>query len=308
MPGVSRLDVQRSDPRGAAGWTQGARECRRITRHHARTFYFASHCLPREIRAHAYAVYGFCRWADNGVDDARDLDDARAQVDRAREALDRAYSQRSIPTALAAFRKTVRECAIPRGLFDDLLDGMTMDLTIRRYPDFPALEVYCYRVAGVVGLMMTHVFGFRHPRCLPRAVALGNAMQLTNILRDVGEDLARGRVYLPQDELARFGISEDFLAQGRVDEPFRELLRFQIARARRLYQESELGIADLVGPASRLTVRVMGRLYAGILGAIEQLDYDILQHRAYVPGHAKLRTLAACQAETWAETARGVWD
>ena len=145
--------------------SRGVRVCRRITRQYARTFAFASHALPRETRADAFAVYGFCRWADNGVDDARDEIEAAA-LEHAREVLDLAYS-RAVPAGLLAFRRTVRERSIPKDLFRDLLDGMAMDLTITRYGDFAALDGYCYKVAGVVGLMMTHVFGHRDARCLP---------------------------------------------------------------------------------------------------------------------------------------------
>lgn len=286
---------------------RGARVCRRITRRHARTFYLASHVLPRAVRADAYAVYGFCRWADDGVDCARDLDEATAHLDSARHALDRAYSGGDASPGLLTFRKAVRSRSIPRELFDALLDGMEMDLTIARYPDYAALEVYCDRVAGVVGLMMAHLFGFRHPRCLPHARSLGLAMQLTNILRDIAEDFARGRVYLPQDELARFEVTEATLAEGWVGEGFRALVRFQIDRARSFYRRAEAGISDLLGPSSRLTVRVMGRLYGAILGEIERLDYDVFRARARVPLRRKLTLFAACQSETWAEGLRRFW-
>lgn len=290
-----------------AGWARGARVCRRITRHHARTFYFASHCLPRRVRAHAYAVYGFCRWADDGVDCATDLADAQRRLDQARAVLDQAYGHGPGEPGLLAFRRTVRERSIPKRLFDDLLDGMAMDLTIDRYPDYPALDQYCYRVAGVVGLMMTHVFGYRHDRCLPHALALGRAMQLTNILRDVGEDLQRGRIYLPQDELARFAISEAQLQAGVVDDRFRALMRFQIDRARAEYADALAGVPDILGASARLTVRVMARLYGDILGAIERNDYDVFRHRAHVKASGKLRGLAACQAATSAEAVRRFW-
>ncbi len=287
--------------------SRGARVCRRITRHYAKTFYFASACLPRETRAHAYAVYGFCRWADNGVDDAKDRAEAAEKLDLARNALDLAYSSRPAPTGLLAFRRTARLRSIPRHLFDDLLDGMEMDLDVTRYPDFAALDRYCYRVAGVVGLMMTHVFGYRSERCWPDALALGTAMQLTNILRDVAEDFRMGRVYLPQDEMARFGVTEGQIAEGRVDKNFRALMRFQIGRARRYYAESEAGIPWLVGDSSRLTVRVMGRLYGGILGAIERQGLDVFKARARVSTPRKLATLAACQAETWRDSWGRFW-
>lgn len=276
----------------------GERACRRITRRHARTFYFASACLPRATRSHAYAVYGFCRWADDGVDAAKDAAEAVARLGLARRALERTYDDGDIPPGLAALRRTARERGLPKALFDDLLDGMEMDLTVRRYPDFPSLDRYCYRVAGVVGLMMAHILGFRHERCLPRASALGTAMQLTNILRDIAEDRALGRVYLPQDELARFGVTEGQIADGRADARFRDLVRWQVARARGYYAEAEAGIVDLVGESSRLTARVMGRTYAGILDAIERLDYDVFRARAHVPTRRKLATLAACLVES----------
>ncbi len=294
-------------PRSSEPTARAGRICRRITRHHAKTFYFASHGLPRATRAHAYAVYGYCRWADNAVDEAADSADAAARLDGARRALDIAYGEGPAPGGLGAFRATVRDRKIPRHLFDSLLDGMNMDLSITRYDDFAALDQYCYRVAGVVGLMMTHVFGYRDEQCFPQAVALGRAMQLTNILRDVREDLDRGRIYLPIDELARFGLVEDDLRAGRVDDRFRAFMRFQIDRARENYREAERGVPWLVGGSSRLTVRLMGRLYAGILGAIERLDYDVLRSRAFVPTATKLRTLAACQAETIGDEFRRHW-
>ena len=282
----------------------GARVCRAITREHARTFYFASHGLPRRVRRHAYNVYGFCRWADDGVDHAPDRAEAARRIERARRALRAAYDDGPAPDGLLALRRTIRERLIPIEPFEALLDGMAMDLDIHRYDNFHALEIYCYRVAGVVGLLMAHVFGFRHPRCLPHAIALGNAMQLTNILRDVGEDLGRGRVYLPGDELKRFGVDEDQLRDGRVDANFRALMAFQIERARRLYRDSEAGVPDLIGASSRLTVRLMGRLYGGILAEIEALDYDVFRTRARVSGRRKLAGFARLLMNTGLEELR----
>ncbi len=294
------------DPSFSAAERRGAILCREITRQYARTFYLASHCLPSATRAHAYAIYGFCRWADNGVDEAADLAKATARLDQARRALDLTYGEGPVPDGLAALRRTVRERGVPRDLFVELLNGMTMDLTVSRYEDFAALKLYCYRVAGVVGLMMTHVFGFRDDRCLPRAEDLGTAMQLTNILRDVGEDLQRGRVYLPQDEMAQFGVDEDQLREGRMDDRFRDLMRFQIERARSYYASANEGVADLIGSSSRLTVRVMGRLYGAILEVIEQNEYDVFRRRARVSGVTKARLVLACQAETFAESLHGL--
>ena len=293
--GVDRLEAR------------GARVCRAITRHHARTFYFASACLPRPTRAHAYAVYGFCRWVDDGVDSARDRAEAAKKLATAREALDLAYSDRIASPGMVAFRRTVRARSIPKDWFEALLDGMEMDLDVTRYPTFAELDRYCYRVAGVVGLMMTHVFGYRSDGCFPNALALGTAMQLTNILRDVAEDFRMGRIYLPQDELARFGVDERQLASGRVDDRFLALMRFQIDRARHYYEEAEAGIPWLAGDSSRLTVRAMSRIYGGILGAIEGQGCDVFRTRARVSTPRKLATLAACQLETSRDAWRRFW-
>ena len=274
--------------------SRGMAICRGITRRYARTFHFASYCLPRQVRTHAYAVYGFCRWADNAVDDARDPSEALVRVERARQALDDAYGTVPVSDGLRAFRWTVRQRGIPRQPFDALLDGMAMDLTIDRYPDHAALDLYCHRVAGVVGIMMSYVFGFRHERCLVQAEQLGRAMQLTNILRDVAEDLSMSRIYLPQDSLARHGVTEADLREGRVSEGFRRLMAEWIGRARELYRASDAGIPDLIGWSSRLTVKVMGNLYGGILDEIEALDYDVFRHRAHVTTTRKLTRLGRC--------------
>ena len=172
----------------------GDRLCRRVTRRHAKSFHFASRLLPRPARRHSYALYAFCRSADHAVDEAPNLVEAARRIARTRQDLDLAFSEGLAPPMLLALRRTVRERAIPREPFDALLDGMTMDLTVSRYSNFAALDLYCHRAAGVVGLMMAHCFGYRHERCLPRAVALGKAMQLTNILRDVREDFNLGRI------------------------------------------------------------------------------------------------------------------
>ncbi len=295
-------------PRQTPLEARGARLCRRITRHYAKTFYFASACLPRATRAHAYAVYGFCRWADNGVDDARDRAEAAERLDEARAALDLAYG--TAPTSRpGCWRSGGRSerAGSPGTCSTTSSTGWRWTSTSPATRTSPRSTCYCYRVAGVVGLMMTHVLGFTSDRCIPNALALGTAMQLTNILRDVAEDLALGRVYLPQDELARFGVTERDLADGPVTDPLRALIRFQIDRARRYYAEAEAGIPLLDGDAARLTVRVMGRAYAGILGAIERQDLDVFRARARVSTPRKLATLAGCQLDTSRDAWRRFW-
>lgn len=274
-----------------------------LTRRHSRSFYFSSLALFGPRRRASFALYAFCR----RLDDLVDGDDARGPAQRSeRLALARAtvsalygHEPRRVlgdlpwhPGELAALRDTIERFAVPEQPLQELVSGMEMDLVKARYATFDELHLYCYRVAGVVGLLMTPVLGYRDARCLPYAVDLGVAMQLTNILRDVKEDLARGRVYLPADELAAFGISGEQLAAGRVDDGWTAFMRFQIARARAFYARSALGVPDLGGPVAQRVVRLMGAVYGGILGAIEANGYDVFSTRARVGLGTKLRLAA----------------
>ena len=213
-----------------------------MTRHWAKSFYFASLFLPRQRRDAAYAVYAVCRDCDNAVDHP-DAAGPQAGLDRNRQRIAAVYQSAALTDPVwAAFQDTVRRYQIPRRYFDDLLAGMAMDLTPARYPDFPALSVYCYRAAGVVGLIMLRIFGYQDPAAEQCAVDLGIAMQLTNILRDIQEDYQRGRIYLPQEDLRTFKVQEQTLAQASVDPPWQSLLTFEIARARAFYQRADQGI------------------------------------------------------------------
>ena len=168
-----------------------------------------------------------------------------------------------------------------------------MDLEVRRYPTWHALESYCYHVAGVVGLIMSRVFGLEDEGAGRQAVMMGNAMQLTNILRDVGEDWERGRIYLPREDMERFGYSEKDLAAGAVNENFRELMRFEIARARDLYRRGAEGLCRLPADGSRATAAAMAALYSGILKAIERQGYDVFGRRAHLTTIRKVGRLPA---------------
>jgi phytoene synthase len=286
------------------------RAARDICRRHARSFYFSSAFLKRNKRDASFAVYAFCRM----MDDAIDQDDAtieaapnsaccsgsalegRLQLFRAR--LDEIYQNRlELPLpgyrteaqhALHAFALTVHRYEIPQQYFLDLAEGCRMDLTISRYATWPSLEKYCYHVAGVVGLIMSCVFGLTHSDAKHNAIAMGNAMQLTNILRDVKEDWDRGRIYLPLEDMARFGYSERDLSRGEVNENFRGLMKFQIARARQLFREGSEGLCWLAGDGSRLTASAMAVIYSGILRAIERQGYDIFKRRAQIRFTEKL--------------------
>ncbi len=269
---------------------QNYEQCRKYTRQYARTFYFASHVLPKQKRYAAYAVYAFCRYADEIVDSLQfDPRQARQRLDDLREQLRRLY-QRSplMDPRLRALQDTVMRYGIPQDHFLDLLRGVEMDLDRRRFATFEELQQYCYCVASTVGLIMARIFGVSDESVLSSAVDLGTAMQLTNILRDVGEDLQRGRIYLPQDELNHFGYSVPQLTQGIVNDEFRNLMRFNIERARWYYQQADCGIPYLTNDGSRFCVRLMRRTYARILDDIERHDYDVFHRRAFVPGWKKL--------------------
>lgn len=270
-----------------------------ICRRHAKSFYFASHFLPDEKRRRAYAVYAFCRLLDDAVDEASTPEQMETQLARFETLLAECYAGTPVPgtdeaaLALGAFAATVRDCAIPMKPFLELADGCRMDLTVRRYPDWPELEKYCYRVAGVVGLIMCYVFGLRNTHAHQRAIAMGNAMQLTNILRDVGEDYGRGRIYLPQDEMLAFGVSERDIDERRATRAFRDLIRYQIDRARALYAQGCEGLCAIPTDGSRQTACVMATVYGGILGAIERMDCDVFAGRAHLGLFGKLARIPA---------------
>ena len=271
---------------------------RDICQRHAKSFYFASHFLPPAKRYNAYAVYAFCRLLDDAVDEAIDEKSQLEHLIEFDELLDGAYEGNSPDEpierdkALRAFAITVKQCGIPKRLFQDLAEGCRMDLTVSRYADWPALEKYCYHVAGVVGVIMCHVFDLKNEAAHGQAIAMGNAMQLTNILRDVKEDLVRGRIYLPQDDMARFGVTEGALAGGQVDDAFVSLMKFEIDRARTFYAHGSAGLQMIPNDGSRLTAATMATVYAGILDAIERQGYDVFARRARIGTPGKLIRLA----------------
>jgi 15-cis-phytoene synthase len=217
------------------------RYCALVTRTSSRTFSLAASLLPLEKRRAVQALYAFCRATDDVVDRARTQADAARTLAGWRERLlEPALTYDPVPLA---FRDAQVHHGIPQGYATQLIDGIARDLTQTRYASFAELAEYCYGVASTVGLMVMHVIRFRGEDALPYAIRLGVALQMTNILRDVGEDWRLGRCYLPLDELAAFGLTEDAIARGVVDDRWRTFMRFQIARARSLYQEAEPGIA-----------------------------------------------------------------
>lgn len=282
-----------------------------ICRHHARSFHFASHFLPRDKRLQAFAVYAFCRL----LDDAADLEPSLASVARFESLLDLIYQNEIVRTpndaelislgitdpdqrlALTAFADTARRAQIPVRLFRDLAIGCRMDFEPVRYKTWPDLERYCYHVAGVVGLMMCRVFDVTDPDALDRAVVMGHAMQLTNILRDVREDRDRGRIYLPLEDLSRFNIDPDDLMHDRrtpaFDASMKQLVRFEVDRARSLYHQAADALCQIHDTGSRRTACVMAVVYGGILGAIERQDHDVFVRRARLTTTQKLLRIPA---------------
>jgi 15-cis-phytoene synthase len=284
--------------------------CRRIMRFHASTFTLACRLLPPRRRHATWALYGLFRTLDNLVDDtaagATDAATARAELHRWRAWLEDPTSEPPAHPLVPAFLDTVRRYAIPMRYFVELTEGLESDIENRRYADFAELALYCYRVASTVGLAMCSVLGCTSPAAAGAAAELGVAMQLTNILRDVREDVEQGRVYLPQDELAAAGWSEARLRRGGIDEPFRDLMRRQIARARVYYGRGVAGLPYL-SPDARFAILVAARAYAQILREIERRDYDVFAGRVRASLTTKLRTVVTSYIELrrWAAP-RGV--
>ena len=275
--------------------------CRRLHRQYGTTYYFATSRFRPAVRRRVHALYGFVRvpdeWVDNpgtgpGEDPAARLRDYREDL------LCALAGGRAGHPALRAFGDVAREVGM--GPQEPLLflDAMTMDLTVARYPTYADLEGYMRGSAAAVGLMMCDVLqAGDDPTMRAAAKALGDAMQLTNFLRDVGEDAARGRIYLPQDELAAFGVAEDEILAGAMSDRFAELAKFQIARARALYATADAGI-PLLPPEARKAVRLARVLYARILDCVEERRYDVFGGRARTSRVEKL-TVAARVLAGW---------
>lgn len=277
--------------------------CRQITQDYAKTFYLGTLLMSEHKRRAIWAIYVWCRRTDELVDGAqaefttdRTLDDWEANL----EAIFAGHPVDDVDVALV---DTLERFPLDIQPFRDMIAGQRMDLYRNRYQTFEELELYCYRVAGTVGLMSAAVMGIdTTPRTTPwdqdkpapnplqEAIALGIANQLTNILRDVGEDARRGRIYLPLEDLERFGYSEADLFNGVVDDRWRSLMQFEIERAQQFFVDAERGIRQL-SPDARFPVWSALMLYRQILDAIERNRYDVFSQRAYVPGWRKFLSL-----------------
>ena len=275
--------------------------CRRVTQRASKTFYWGSAFLPQPKRQAIWAVYALCRVVDDLVDEAMTTSPRYGhlsgaalplqELDRWRQALVQLYErgEANDEPILLAWSDLLERYPVPLQPALEVLAGVEMDLTCKRYQTFDELSLYCYRVAGTVGLLTSAIFGYTCEKALEHAVELGIALQLTNILRDVGEDARRGRIYLPLEELETFGYREEDLMAGTINESFCDLIRFQIERAEEYYRRSRPGIA-MLNQDCRLAVRLSETLYHGILDRIHLNNYNVFTKRASVPLQVKLVT------------------
>jgi len=256
----------------------------------SKTFYFASGFMPRTIRNHFYSIYSFCRHTDNLIDDNDgNVSGQRLLISEWKaNFLDAYRTGKSKDRILNTFVHTMKKFRIPVSLPLDLIKGVSMDIWKKSYQTFNELKLYCYRVASVVGLMLMHVMGIRNlAQAKPYAIKLGMAMQLTNILRDVGEDAKMGRVYFPKDELAKFNINFDDILHLRKVTNLGAFLQFQINRAKKLYFEALEGL-KMISQEIRFVVSMAMLLYREILYVIEENKYEVYNTRAYVTTFRKI--------------------
>lgn len=271
---------------------QSYRYCRDIARKRAKNFYYSFLLLEKPQRDGMCAIYAFMRQCDDLSDDpAADRTKLPERVALWRMELNRALEGDADPNPIwPAFCDTVHRYSIPHRFFQEMIDGITSDLQPRQIHTYEELYRYCYQVASVVGLTVIHIFGFDSVKALLLAEKCGVAFQLTNILRDVREDAQLGRVYLPREDLGRFGVPVEQLQSGKEDERFRNLMRFEAERARACYQESA-PLLDLIHLQSRRSLWALRAIYLRLLSRIEKANYSVLSRRINVPARTKIALL-----------------
>ncbi len=266
------------------------------------SFYYAFLALPRPQREAVIAVWDFCRVVDDEVDEpqGRTVDEQRAALSGWRTEIDRCYRGEPRTAQGRALAPAIQAFALSRGPFEDLIDGVGMDLDCHRYETFDALYEYCWRVASTVGLVCIEIFGQRSEQARQYAHELGVALQLTNIIRDVRADALQGRVYLPQDDLQRFGCRNEDLTREQPTAALRELLAFECGRARDYYARAS-ALLDGLEPRPLVAAEIMARIYRETLARIEATGYDVFSSRVRV---SRARRVAIA-ASTWFETRLG---
>lgn len=266
------------------------KEADKITADHSKSFHFASGLLPEEKRSAVRALYAFCRTVDDIVDESTD-EERESQLDYWRGMIEHA-SFRDDDLVAAAWADTLTRYHIPRHYALQLIDGVNRDLTQSRYQTFEELATYCYGVASTVGLMSMYIVGFKSGDAVPYAIKLGVALQMTNILRDIGEDFRNGRLYLPREELVFYGIREQDIAEGRVTDNWRQFMKFQIERTRQIYAESWAGV-KMLEREGQLAIGAASVFYQGILDDIEKHDYNVFNRRANLSALGKVSRIPA---------------
>lgn len=265
------------------------RHCDQITKHHSKTFFTASALLPHQKRMATRALYAFCRVTDDIVDAQGSAEERKANLYRWRDIVMSAHAPTDNLVALAWADAQAR-FNIPKGYAEQLIEGVARDLVQNRYETFEDLAGYSYGVASTVGLMAMYIIGFESNEAIPYAVRLGVALQMTNILRDIGEDWRAGRLYLPMQELAQFNLTEADIANHCQDERWQAFLAYQIERTHKLYDESWYGIS-MLNADGRFAIAAAADLYRAILGEIQHNRGDVFTQRAHVSTWGKIRLL-----------------
>ena len=261
-----------------------------IARQSGSNFYFSFFALPKPKREAITAVYAFCREVDDAVDDPKGESPEQA-VDRWRREIAATYDGRPQMPLTQSLATAIDRFHLTREYFDGILDGVAMDLRVRRYDTFEALSKYCYHVAGEVGLLCMEIFGYRAERLKSYAVKLGQAFQMTNILRDIGTDAQRGRIYIPQEDLRRFGVSESWLLSPEKSADgwpaFRRMMAFEVGRTRGFYRDA-LVLPTAEERPALAAAEIMRVIYENILDRIERRGYAVFGERVRVPTPVKL--------------------
>ncbi len=302
-PDISAVQNDMDAGRNGASLDADYQRCAEITRRSRSSFYYAFILLTAERRRALNAVYAFCRFIDDIADD-ESIREPAVLLARWREELDRVYA--GVPTrALSrALADSARRFSIPRIYFEEIIAGVEMDLSRTRYQTFEELRPYCYRVASALGLICIEIFGYRNPSAKTYAENLGLALQLTNILRDVREDAARGRIYLPLEDLARFNVSEDEILGGVYSSNFVSLMDFEAKRARELYAAAQMALAA-EDRSTLLTAEAMRLIYGALLERIIKSNYRVLDRRHRLSAPHKLYLVGRAWAETRLSSRRG---
>jgi phytoene synthase len=280
---------------------QSYEECKRLNALHGKTYYLATLLLPAAKRPPVHALYGFARYADEIVDDL-----ASTLTPEEKAVALRTWGEKILADLRAgessdligrALVDTVNKYSIPLEYFDAFMVSMEMDLTVTRYQTYDDLMTYVYGSAVVIGLEMLPILGYSDPRAIEAATALGTAFQLANFIRDIGEDIDRGRIYMPLDDLTRFGVSEEMLLKRQLTPEIVDAIKYQIARVRDLQEKAEAGIQYL-DPISRPCIRAASELYCGIVDEIEANGYDIFNKRATTSSWRRARVAGIAFIQT----------